>query len=624
MSGTVAGQSASETEEARIPASTRIRKRGESLEKVQNDRVKSKSAAEGVKTKKQLSTPLINQKHTNGHKHKLAFNATTPIPDSQKKISGRFSLRVGKKKLRFKGSLHRKNTKSDNQNPLSPYTNNSDSTFESDSTSFEDPTGTDSSLNRNASCDDQFADAQSKSKPSDIPNTIERAVSRSSVGSESERSNEEKKKFFNHFKSFNPDLKWLPFNHDKRNPVECSLCSSNSTARIENINKNLEKALLHVSKSKEDATNQFDSVNKKLLNMKVEADVRFATEFTMLIIIIAQVIPLLWEAKVAVISLALSYWSKRMYQMRTYFLPAETNSTATTTDVPVTEIAAEKEERKQVVDNRGMKFNFLQGAGISFKGVYDVLEENQKERFQLFRNEFKLKLDKCNQLNRNEPFEMPDNFNMLRYLQADKYDVKLATDRLVSTVCWRQANAIDKLPDHPPPEIATYRMYRSCVVIGRNKDHQPIHVERIGKFFGSPDVPKALSIAQWLRCYSYEMAELFKQFRQASIDSGTVIHKRVYIGDLKGVRFSAIKKLNFMTTLKNEVEVHFPEIAGPIILINAPSFLARIWSMVSKALDPAVVEKIKIFPGIPTEFFIERFGREQIPIEYGGTNPIEF
>ena len=59
-------------------------------------------------------------------------------------------------------------------------------------------------------------------------------------------------------------------------------------------------------------------------------------------------------------------------------------------------------------------------------------------------------------------------------------------------------------------------------------------------------------------------------------------------------------------------------------LINAPSFVAKMWSMVQKVLDPTVAAKIHISADIPREAFSQLLEDDVLPIEFGGNNPMRF
>ena len=109
-------------------------------------------------------------------------------------------------------------------------------------------------------------------------------------------------------------------------------------------------------------------------------------------------------------------------------------------------------------------------------------------------------------------------------------------------------------------------------------------VEKIGQFFSNPEIPKSLKMSEWLKCYSYDMSELFNELRKSSVRegrsaddvaiyanlclTGRAIQEVCFIGDLQGLKFYQMyKKLKFMRLLTREVDVHFPEIAGKSALI---------------------------------------------------------
>jgi hypothetical protein len=79
--------------------------------------------------------------------------------------------------------------------------------------------------------------------------------------------------------------------------------------------------------------------------------------------------------------------------------------------------------------------------------------------------------------------------------------------------------------------------------------------------------------------------------------------------------------ISFIKGLSKDVETYFPEIAGPVYLINAPKFISRMWYLAKRFLDPAVEAKISIHSGIPSKL-AQDLGMEAVPIEFGGSNPI--
>ncbi|KAH9262350.1 hypothetical protein BASA82_000618 [Batrachochytrium salamandrivorans] len=111
-------------------------------------------------------------------------------------------------------------------------------------------------------------------------------------------------------------------------------------------------------------------------------------------------------------------------------------------------------------------------------------------------------------------------------------------------------------------------------------------------------------------------------FRESTQCAQTWNHRINYLGDLSGGSVAGVFKLvTMLNYLGKSADRYFPECAGNVVLINAPSFAAWGWSLVKKMLDPKLVAKIKIM-GLPdTGELVEIFGREALPKDFGGDNP---
>ena len=152
---------------------------------------------------------------------------------------------------------------------------------------------------------------------------------------------------------------------------------------------------------------------------------------------------------------------------------------------------------------------------------------------------------------------------------------------------------------------------------------RPLMFEKLGLFFGSDEAFKGMKMEHWIKGYSYEISELMQMFREYTIRTGKYQHQISYVGDLAGLRvMSAMRMIPFLKSLVNEVESHFPELAGKVMLINAPSFLPRLFAIVKRFLDPVTASKISIHNGPSRKELIEAYGVDAVPMEYGGLNPV--
>jgi len=284
----------------------------------------------------------------------------------------------------------------------------------------------------------------------------------------------------------------------------------------------------------------------------------------------------------------------------------------------------ESESTEEENDNvQGMRFNFLQGSGVPFDPNVDELTLEHKEKFLKMKTRIEQALRDREEANKNDALVHPDDFNILRFLKADQYDVDQAVRRLLKTLAWRKEKGLEQIAGIEPADWDTYRKKRVRVLVGYDKHGRPLMVERIGQFFGSGDAPRALSVQQWLQCYIYDMSLLFAEFRQCSIRANREVSDIMYIGDLKGVRLiQSFRYLYLIKALTSEVEVHYPEIAGPIVLVNAPKFMTRLWGAAQRIIDPNILAKVQIYPNIPTEKLLEKIDKSMLPQELGGENSI--
>ena len=72
--------------------------------------------------------------------------------------------------------------------------------------------------------------------------------------------------------------------------------------------------------------------------------------------------------------------------------------------------------------------------------------------------------------------------------------------------------------------------------------------------------------------------------------------------------------------LTKQVEAHFPEIVGNIVIFNAPRVFASLFPMVKAFMDPITAAKIEVHANVPNERLLALMAPEAIPVEYGGTN----
>eukprot|EP00928_Gymnodinium_smaydae_P092163 TRINITY_DN75974_c0_g1_i1.p1 TRINITY_DN75974_c0_g1~~TRINITY_DN75974_c0_g1_i1.p1 ORF type:complete len:428 (-),score=58.43 TRINITY_DN75974_c0_g1_i1:98-1381(-) len=267
-----------------------------------------------------------------------------------------------------------------------------------------------------------------------------------------------------------------------------------------------------------------------------------------------------------------------------------------------------------------LRLNYLAGTNVPFETVSGALNSTELARFEEFERKVLEKLSSCPELDRTRFHQLPDKFTMLIFLQADNYDVEKAVARLVSTVLWRQTSGLDDFISNPD-DRAWYLYYhlRPRRLVGYDKHHRPVMLDALGEFFGSDNGCSALPMHQWMQCFGYEMSLLQCSFRRTSVRHNKPIHRIAYIGDLSGLRVGQARRLiPLLRAFTSEVERHFPECAGTVVLINAPKIFAFLWRLVQSFVDPKTVATMSVHSGVPTAFLCESFGEDVVPVEWGG------
>jgi len=266
----------------------------------------------------------------------------------------------------------------------------------------------------------------------------------------------------------------------------------------------------------------------------------------------------------------------------------------------------------------GQRFNYLQGTSVPFEPLLRDLEPKQ-----MMAMKGRASSAACQELDRGRFFQEPDRFTLLLFLQADGYDVRRATKRLLTTMVWRQKSGFEDFVDNPNKEAWNlYWRLRPRRMIGYNAQGWPVFTEPLGAFFGSDNGCRAMPMRLWVLCYAFDVSLQQAAFRWSSIAQNRAVHRVAYIGDIAGLRLRQTSGLiGYLRQLTKEVETHFPECAGSVVIFNTSSmFLTLFNNVVKRFLDPRTASTISLHAGVPKKYFLDTFGPELIPAEWGGNS----
>ena len=184
------------------------------------------------------------------------------------------------------------------------------------------------------------------------------------------------------------------------------------------------------------------------------------------------------------------------------------------------------------------------------------------------------------------------------------------------------------IPKLCPRDLQRYQKLRVRVFVGRDRQGQPVLFERLGHFLGS-GVCDHFSEDEWIRLYIWDLERHFVEMRKASVECGKAITRFTYVADAEGITSGIMNRavwrvIPLLRALTKAVEEHYPEIADKIVLFNVPRVASVFYRAVRTFLDPVTAEKIELHSGIPTGEFERIMPVSVIPIEYGGTNDVEY
>jgi len=267
-----------------------------------------------------------------------------------------------------------------------------------------------------------------------------------------------------------------------------------------------------------------------------------------------------------------------------------------------------------------MTLFFLKGLDLDFSCELNKLDLEQQAAFQRFRNEtFPAAAHGVKEVD----VTLVDDFTLLRFLRADKYKDEPAAKRLVNTLKWWSIHNFDTILEQPPKQLSRYQRLRSRQRVGYDYQGRVVVCERLGEFFGSYN-SRAMPLEDWVQCYAHELISNCWSLRKSSQQLGLPVERTTFVGDMSGIRFvPCMATIPFLKSLGAIVEVHFPETAGSIFLINAPAIVSGLFNnVVKRFLDPVVAAKIQIHSGVPTEHLLELIPSDVLPVEYGGTSKL--
>ncbi|CAK9075235.1 SEC14 cytosolic factor (Phosphatidylinositol/phosphatidylcholine transfer protein) (PI/PC TP), partial [Durusdinium trenchii] len=261
--------------------------------------------------------------------------------------------------------------------------------------------------------------------------------------------------------------------------------------------------------------------------------------------------------------------------------------------------------------------------------------------------------------------EAVKDYDLLRFLRARRWDVAAAVLQYQDTCQWREEHHIDELrakalgpqglfscqeldqetvsalfsggvEKFPFLRLVNQRedegawlFFGMAVSFGVDKEGRPIHLQKAG--VASHRFAQMYSFAGDNPAYNIiydgyvRMQELQAARMQESSDRmGKRVTQQVVIMDFKGLSFwpdpraIAVFKDFLMVSQK-----YYPETLAIQFFLNTPPIFMAIWRLIKDWIDPVTAKKMHLLGSDFHSELLEYIHADQLPVEYGGTNPFD-
>nr|XP_037280614.1 SEC14-like protein 2 [Rhipicephalus microplus] len=184
-----------------------------------------------------------------------------------------------------------------------------------------------------------------------------------------------------------------------------------------------------------------------------------------------------------------------------------------------------------------------------------------------------------------------EDWYLLKWLRARKFDLDDAMKMLREHIAWRKKYQVDTfLDDYKVPEAGLL---------------------------------EAASRSDFIRHLIYILETQEELKRRISLQNGGRRVETMYVViDMEGFSFWQLSSIEVVSTITEAVriyEANYPEILEVAYVINAPSLFPMLWNIVKPLLSPRTISKVNIFGKDGwKDVLAARFDVESLPAHWGG------
>ncbi|CAM8942841.1 unnamed protein product [Rhodiola kirilowii] len=199
------------------------------------------------------------------------------------------------------------------------------------------------------------------------------------------------------------------------------------------------------------------------------------------------------------------------------------------------------------------------------------------------------------------------DLTLMRFLVARSMDADKAAEMFVQWVKWRESFVPSGVihDSEVKDELEQQKIYFQ----GLSKKGHPVFFVRACNHFPTKD---------HLQFKKFVVYMLDKAFASSSGGHEVGNEKLIAIVDLRGLSYKNVDRRAFTTGFQL-VQAYYPERLEKCFMINMPRFFVSVWRIISRFLDKATLEKIKIVNSEDEkEDLINEVGAAVLPEMCGG------